>query len=217
MCIYFKRANLDLGQYQYITKIPGSKSWVSATLVGGGWSSDIKFHIVTKTDGEFLLRVSAASERAKKLAEYEALKKLKKTGINYPTPFSFGELHDAQKVYMLLKWVDGHNVEEAMPYYDSKKKYEFGKKAGIILRKMHTLPSPLTVDEWKNKNIDYINARNSIYQQSGVYIDGYDIFYDFVMSNMSLLNDRPVSFHHGDYQGRNIIISSNDDVGVIDL
>ena len=217
MGIFNKTNKLELGDYQFITSIPGSDKWEYVKLVGGGWSSDVKFHIKVSSGEEFLLRVSSADERLKKMKEFSALQSINKLDIIFPVPYIFGELYNNNKVYMLLKWVEGKNVEEAIKLYPVDKRYELGKQAGQILFKMHSLPTNMEERAWKEKNLTAIEKRNKIYRNSGVKVSHYDEIYDFVMDNLSLLNNRIMTFHHGDYQGRNIIISSNDQVGVIDF
>ena len=140
-------------EYSFLHLIKGSDKWISAMPVGGGWSSDIKFKVQTADGEKILLRVSDIKSLEKKKAEYAAICQVDKLGILMSKPYEFGALEEAGKLYMKLAWLDGDNVEEAMPKLTASQQYEAGIKAGQLLRKLHTLPSNLTAEQWKQKNM----------------------------------------------------------------
>lgn len=212
-----ERNVIDDSEYSFLHLIQGSDRWRSAMLVGGGWSSDLKFKVLTIDGEEILLRVSNIKSLEKKKAEYAAICQVDKLGILMSKPYEFGTLEEAGKLYMKLAWIDGDNVEEAMPKLTATQQYEAGIKAGQLLRKLHTLPSNLTAEQWKQKNIKVLTERDALYRSCDYYkIKHYDEMMRFINDSMYLLDNRPLSFHHGDFQGRNIIITSKGEVGVID-
>lgn len=205
-------------KYRYLHKIAGSDNWVSAIPVGGGWSSDVKFKVILRDGSKLLLRVSDIKFLDKKKAEYEALEQVASLGILMSTPYEFGIIEGEDKLYMKLAWIDGDNVEDAMPKLTKQQQYEAGLKAGRLLKKLHTLPSNLTPEQWKQKNIKVLTERDALYQACDYYkIEHYEEMMQFIQNNMSLLDNRPLTFHHGDFQGRNIIVTPSGDVGVIDF
>lgn len=202
----------------YLNSIPEIKGFASATLVGGGWSTDDKFMIVDKNGKKHLLRVSDISLKDKKKAEYEVLLSLDGLGISYSQPLAFGELPEAGKVYMLLSWMDGENVEVMMPHLTAQEQYQCGVKAGRILRKMHSIASDGSQEAWRNKNLKKLRERLVLYQEIDNYkIEHLDEMVDFINNNLDLLNNRPMTFLHGDYQGRNIIVDEQCNVCAIDF
>ena len=209
---------LNLGEYRYLMGIPGSEKWIKVKLIGGGWSPDLKFKITTVDGFNYLIRVTDIKSIDKKKMEYESICELDTLGINFTNPYSFGTLDDVGKLYMVLRWVDGKNVEEAVPELTTQQQYECGVKAGKLLRKIHSLPSKLTPTEWKQKNLKILAERDNLYKACDYYkIEYYDEMMCFINANMKYLDNRPLVFHHGDFQGRNIIIDENGDIGVIDF
>ena len=205
-------------KYGYLHDIPGSESFVSAKLVGGGWSPDLKF-CVTNTSGEkYLLRISDISLKDKKMAEYDILSSLKHLNISYSQPISFGELVDHGKVYMILSWMDGENVEIMMPRLTHEEQYKCGFEAGRILRRMHSISSNASADAWKAKNLKKLRERLEIYKDcDGYVIEHLDEMVSFIDNNLDLMENRPMTFLHGDYQGRNIVVDERCNVCVIDF
>lgn len=51
-------------------------------------------------------------------------------------PVEFGTCNNGTNVYMVLKWVEGEDLETALPLLMPKEQYELGRKAGIILKKI---------------------------------------------------------------------------------
>lgn len=205
-------------EYEYLNCIPNSNKYISAELVGGGWSSDLKFKLVDKENKPFLLRVSNISQKEKKQSEFNVLISLKDLGISYSNPLEFGVLEEYAKVYMLLSWMTGDNVEVMMPKLSEKEQYECGVKAGVMLRKMHTIPASVSCEDWKNKNLKKLKERLELYEKcDGYVIEHIDEMVKFIDDNVDLLDNRPMRFLHGDYQGRNIVVDNDCNVGVIDF
>lgn len=204
--------------YSFLHGISGSDRWRSAELVGGGWSSDVKFKVTTDDGEHLLLRISDIKSLDKKRAEYDAVCEIAATGVNMSKPYEFAIIEGADKLYMKLSWLEGDNVEEAMPKYTPAQQYQLGLKAGRLLRAIHTLPSKLTPEQWKAKNIKVLTERVEIYRGLKDYkIAHFDEMMKFIDDSFFLLDNRSLVFHHGDYQGRNIIVSDNGEVGVIDF
>jgi len=178
----------------------------------------LKFKITTTGGDKLLLRVSDIKSLEKKKIEYAAVCELDTLDILFSKPYEFGTLENIGKTFMILKWIDGDNVEQATKKLTSAQQYAAGIKAGQLLRKIHTLPSKLTAEEWKQKNIKILTERSALYNACDYYkIEYYEEMMNFINKNMNYLNNRPLTFHHGDFQGRNIIISDDGDVGVIDF
>ncbi len=205
-------------EFSYLHHIKGNENWVSAVIVGGGWSSDIKFKVVTSDGQKLLLRVSDIKSLEKKKAEYDAVCEVNTLGVLMSKPYEFGTLEEDGKLYMKLAWLEGDNVEEAMPKLTAIQQYEAGIKAGQLLRKIHSLPSKLSPEQWKAKNIKVLTERVALYKDCDYYkIEHYEEMMNFINDSMFLLDNRPLTFHHGDFQGRNIIVSNTGEVGVIDF
>ena len=204
-------------KYQYLNKIKGSQTWYLAELVGGGWSADLKFKVFAENGEKLLLRVSDIKTKEKKEKEYNALCQVDDLGILVSKPYRFGIVAESGKVFMILGWIEGKNVEQSMPNLTLHQQYVAGVEAGKILRKMHSLPSELSKSDWKEKNLKVLHERTELYRGLNYKIEHFDEIMKFINSNINLLDNRKLTFHHGDYQGRNIIVSDDCKVGVIDF
>ena len=206
-------------EYAFLKDIPGSEHFKSTTTVGGGWSSDIKFHIETDDGKHFLMRVSDIAQLDKKRKEYDVLQKLAGTGINYSKPYLFGTSQKHGIVYMILDWIDGDNVEIMMPKLSKEKQYECGFTAGKYLRRMHQIDGKVDIEAWRNKNLKKLNERLELLKQceDRYHMNHLEEMVAFINNNMDCLENRKMVFLHGDYQGRNIVVDVDGTVGVIDF
>ena len=117
-----------------------SKDWKNITLISKGWSSDKKY-LVETANGEFqLLRISDIEEYETKKKEYEIITKYSQLGISMSMPIEFGTCNEDKNVYMLLSWIEGRDLEEVLPELSEQEQYKLGRQAGIILRKIHSIP-----------------------------------------------------------------------------
>lgn len=205
-------------EYDFINYIPGSENFISADIVHGGWSEDLKFKIVTNDGSNYLLRCCDISQKDKKEKEFEILTSLNSLNISFSIPIEFGVILEHKKVYMLLAWMDGDNVEVMMSKLNREEQYECGLKAGKILKKLHSISSSDSVENWKNKNLSKLKERIKIYEDFNDYeIKHFDVLVEYIYNNLDLLDNRPMTFLHGDFQGRNIVVDKNCNVGAIDF
>ena len=79
------------------------------------------------------------------------------------------------------------------------------------------LPSKVDNDTWKQKILKKYNERVAIYRENSYKIEHLDEMISFIDNNLELLNNRKLTFLHGDYQGRNIVVNQACAVGVIDF
>ncbi len=119
--------------------------------ITGGWSADKKY-LVQNSDGEkFLLRITMSAEKLPyKQQEFAALKTLEKLDLPIPQPLDLAAAKDGETICMLLSWVPGKELTEAMPDRSPQDQYRLGLAAGKILRQLHTVPAPDTIPHGKN-------------------------------------------------------------------
>lgn len=196
--------------------IKTSQDWKLVDFVLKGWSNDKKYMIKTKDDETLLLRISDMENYDAKKKEYEFITKCSKLGINMSMPKEFGICDNGKKAYMLLSWVEGRDLEEALPELSEKEQYFLGRKTGKILRKIHSIP----IDE---KDIPETTKKEkklfqlSRYENSKVRISGDEIAIKYVKDNINLIwKERPV-YLHGDFHPGNLIYRADGSIGVIDF
>ena len=149
---------------------------------------------------------------------YKILLSLQNLDIIYSRPVLFGKISEFGKVYMILTWINGENVEIMMPKLSKMQQYECGFKAGQILHKIHSISGKGFAKEWKNKQLSKLKERLRFYKNDKSYIIKHlDNMLNFIYNNMDLLNNRPMTLIHGDYQGRNIIVDNKCNIGIIDF
>lgn len=203
--------------YELIQDIPANKSWVKVESLLKGWSYDQKFYIKDRDGKEFLLRLVDISLYEKKKVEFENIETLSKFNINIPKAIDFGICNNGKSVYSLFTWLDGEDAEEKLSLLDKKKQYKLGVEAGKIQNKFHTIKPKKILDSWEE--IFRIKIDNVIeaYKICGYKIPNDNKIINFIRENENLLKDRTIAFIHGDYHLGNMLIDSNESLGIIDF
>ncbi|MCK5130259.1 MAG: phosphotransferase [Clostridiales bacterium] len=197
--------------------IPSASSWCTIEFIDKGWSEDKKYLITNENNTRLLLRVSDINQYDRKKFDYCQMKRLEDTDIIMSRPLDFGRFHGDTQVYTLLTWLDGVESKERLPSLSDSQQYSLGIKAGKALSKIHQIPAPETQHIWSkvfNAKIDR-NIRN--HNNCSIQFDGAEYIIDFLNQNRHLLLDRPLSFQHGDYHCGNMIITPQNDIGIIDF
>lgn len=197
--------------------IPESFTWETIRLLNKGWSYDQKYYIETDKRTKLLLRISDISKYEKKKMEYKELIKLQEYHILVPQAQGFGVCENGSKVYLLLTWIDGNEAEKIIPSLKPEEQYEFGLKAGKMLRKIHQIPAPEGEKPWKERFSAKIDRNIKNYEICGIKIHGIDKIINYIENNRNLIENRPQSFQHGDYHIGNMIVTERKKLGIIDF
>lgn len=193
-----------------------SKDWKSITPISKGWSSDKKY-LVETADGKLqLLRISDIDAYENKKKEYEIITKYSQLGINMSMPIEFGTCNEGKNVYMLLSWIEGRDLEEVLPELSEQEQYKLGRQAGIILRKIHSIPLD-SADVPATTKCEKKLMQLARYEESDVRISGDEVAVAYVKENInSIWNKTPV-YMHGDFHPGNLIYMPDGSIGVIDF
>lgn len=190
---------------QFITKEPIYK----------GWSSDKKYCVTDENGTRYLCRVSDLTLYDAKQSEFNMMKQVEKLGIPMTKPIEFGICEDG--VYSIQSWINGDDAEEVISSYSDSEQYVYGLEAGRILRKIHTIPAPITQEKWEsrfNKKMDYKIQK---YAESPIKYENGQAFIDYINKNRHLLENRPQVYQHGDYHIGNMMIDRNGLLYIIDF
>ena len=197
-------------------EIISGKEWSSVEPVNKGWSSDKKYHIKTMSGEQLLLRVSPIEEYEAKKKEYEIIKKYSKLGFSMSMPKEFGTCNDNKNVYMILSWIEGCDLESALPELSEKEQYLLGRQAGHILKKIHSVrleEEDIPKQTKKAKKLDQLSR----YETSDLRIAGDETAIRYVKENIDQIWREDPVYMHGDFHPGNLIYMKDASIGVIDF
>lgn len=196
--------------------IESSVNWETIDFISKGWSSDKKYLIKTMSGELLLLRISDIEQYDTKKKEYGIITKYSKLGIKMSMPVEFGICNEGKNVYMLLTWLEGRDLEEILPGLPKEKQYQLGRKAGEILKKIHSIPvdeEDIPTETKKPKKMWQL-AR---YENSKVRIPDDEIAIKYVKENIEQIWRKQPVYLHGDFHPGNLIYMNDDTIGVIDF
>ena len=196
--------------------ISTSNTWKKISKVNKGWSADEKYYIETDSGEKLLLRISDLSVFDEKRREFEAIKKFSALGFEMSAPVDFGLCENGERVFMLLTWVDGLDLERVLPGLPLEQQYALGRKAGLILRQIHSLP--LTEEEVPlQTKLAKKERQLERYLHSDLRMPGDQPALDYFERNKDLLWKQPPAYLHGDFHPGNMILTSSGDLALIDF
>jgi serine/threonine-protein kinase len=201
-----------------IPGIPGSENFTKVEFINKGWSEDKKYYIETIDSQRLFLRISDITEYDRKKAEYDMMERVYTLGVLTPQPIDFGFCNDGKSVYSLSCWLDGEDAEKVLPQLMETEQYILGIKAGELLRNIHSILAPADTEDWAVRFdrkvkywLDKYNSKPEVHSETGEMIIKY------LKDNCYILEARPQTFIHGDYNTENIMVMPNGKVGVIDF
>lgn len=190
--------------------------WESIEKLSKGWSDDEKYVVRTTADELLLLRLFDIEQYDAKKKEYEIISKYATLGFPMSRPIDFGICNNGKNVFMLLTWIEGVDLEEALPTLTENEQYKLGREAGKILKKIHSLQvdaEDLPTDTKKGKKL----LQLSRYEESQIRIDDDEIAINYVKHNIDKIWSKSPVYQHGDYHPGNLIYTKDGNIGVIDF
>jgi len=197
--------------------IPGRETFAKIEPLDKGWSGDKKYKVETTDGKRLLLRISDIEERKRKEAEFGMLQRAATIGVLLSAPVSFGVCANGKKVYQLLTWIEGEDLEEALPKLPEAQRYALGIKAGELLGKIHALPASDCAEPWDVRFWRKASGRIDFYHASSAQSESGDKLVRYLQSKRDWLRDRPQVFNHGDFGVSNLILAPDGQVGVVDF
>lgn len=199
---------IDIVNYGNFTKIEP---------IHKGWSNDKKFYVETKSGEKWLLRLSALSEYEDKKREFDIIKRMSAIGINMSQPIDFGICNGGKSVYQLLTWCEGEEAKELLPLLPQQEQYEFGWKAGQMLRKMQSVESFPPSSDWEKTYGAKVKKYIDAYKACGETLVGDELLFSFLAKHIACLDNRSMCLLHADFQSDNMVISPQKELYVIDF
>ncbi|MDV4151924.1 phosphotransferase [Clostridium sp. AL.422] len=196
--------------------IEESEKWSKIDKINKGWSNDIKYYIETEDNQKLVLRISSIDKYEEKKKEYEVICKYSKLGFEMSKPISFGICNNEKNTYILLSWVEGEDLEVALPKLEEIEQYRLGKEAGSILRKIHNIKVP-TDKIPRGTKIPRKKEQIQRYINSKVRIPEDEVALDFINNNINKIWSTAPVYQHGDFHPGNLILTPDKKIGVIDF
>lgn len=200
-----------------ITDIPTYSSFAKIEPITKGWSGDEKYYIETQSGEKLLLRISDIAEIDRKRGEFSMLQRADSLGIEMSHPIEFGFCDGGNKIYSLMSWCEGKDVDEVLPNLPESERYSIGIKSGELLKKLHSLPAPDDAEPWGERFRRKIKGRLEFITEHGLNPNGLSTIIRYIEENQTILDGRPQCFNHGDYNTTNLIITPDNQIGVIDF
>lgn len=189
---------------------------IRRTAIEKGWSGDAKYKAETTDGSIYLLRIAAPDRFDRKKREFEQTQKVSSLAIPMSLPLEFGVCEEG--VYTLETFIDGSDAEEYIPHCTAKEQYAFGRDAGRILQKLHTLPAPENIPSWEERFGTKIDRKIAMYTACPLqYERGGDAFLQYLAENRHLLSGRPQTYQHGDYHIGNMMVGKDKKLYIIDF
>lgn len=191
--------------------------WISVEEVDKGWSEDKKFHIRTKDNKNLLLRICDVSQYEKKKKEFEIIKDLNKRSLNMSVAIDYGICNAGKSVYSLYSWINGEDAIEKIDKLSKKEQYNLGVKSGKYLKEIHCITAPENIENWEERFNNKIDKKIENYKSCGIVLENDYKIIKYLEENRELLKNRSQCFQHGDYHIGNMIITDNNELGIIDF
>ena len=148
---------------------------VEREKINEGFSSDIKYSIKDKKGNKYLLRISSFDKYLIKLNKFNYMNELVKKGVNMCKPIEFGICDEG--VYYIWSWIDGVDARDFILTLSKEEQYEYGILAGIELKKIHQLSTPIDAMPWEERFNKKIDRKLKNYEVCPLRYEKGDVFY----------------------------------------
>ena len=188
--------------------------FLSLTEINKGWSGDKKYRAVDSYGNVFLLRVTNSPRGERYEDMFRMQKKVAALGVSMCEPIECGKCDEGY--YMLQRFVDGVDAEEAVKCMSEDEQYRLGYEAGKYLRLIHTIPAPEDQPDWEPRFNAKIDRKIRMYSECPLKFKGDHYILEYLAATRHLLKDRPQCYQHGDYHIGNMMVE-NGKIVVIDF
>lgn len=196
--------------------IPGADRFTEIVAISKGQSGDEKYHVSTDAGTFLLVRIGSAAESPRKKAEYDMLARAFAAGVPTPRPVEFGLRMDGSAC-AITSWCEGTDAEALLPALTPHGRRALGEKSGALLRPIHRIPAPENAEPWGVRFRRKLMSRISAYDAMPDKHPGTELVRAFLLAHQSLLDDRPQTFNHGDFNAGNLIVAPDGTMRAIDF
>lgn len=205
-------------EYEELSDIADYANWLEITPIELGRSGENKYHIIRNNGVELILRTADIQnfKRHKDSAIFAQYIN-SKLGLNMNVPLEVAACCGDTLVYTIYTWVEGADADNKILNQHTPEQARLGEKAGLLLRRIHSIPAPddiLPWDEYFNKRIDNILEK---FVRTRVTFRGSEQTIKFIEENRHLLKGRPQTALHGDFRSGNLVFDKDGEYGIIDF
>ena len=178
--------------------------FTSLTEINKGWSGDKKYRAVDEKGQAYLLRVTNSPRGERYPDTFRMQKAVEALGVPMCNPIECGRCEDGY--YMLQRFVEGVDAEDAVKEMSEDEQYRLGCSAGEYLRLIHTIPAPDGQPDWEPRFNAKIDRKIEKYTECPLKYENDGFILDYIENHRHLLADRPQCYQHGDYHVGNMMI-----------
>ena len=191
-------------------------TWKIVEFIDDGWSRDKKYYIEDYSGNKLLLRVSDISLFEIKKKEFQLIKRCNSLNFEMSQTVSFGVCNQHTNVYMLLSWVEGISLRSILDQLPEQEQYELGIQAGKILKEIHSMP--VDFGDLPDKDIKTTKLlKLANYERGNIRIKNDQFAINYVKNNIDKINLLSPVYQHGDFHVGNLILTPDNQLGVIDF
>ena len=176
----------------------------SLTEINKGWSGDKKYRATCDDGSVYLLRVTDSPRGERYPDMFRMQKEVALLGVPMCDPIECGKCDDGY--YMIQRFIDGINAEDAIKNMSEDEQYLLGYEAGEYLRLIHSIPAPADHPDWEPRFNAKIDRKIKNYEECPIKFEGAHYILDYLATHRHLLKDRPQCYQHGDYHIGNMMI-----------
>ena len=178
--------------------------FVTLTEINKGWSGDKKYRAVDAGGKSYLLRVTNSPRGERYGDMFRMQKQVEALGVSMCNPIECGKCDEGY--FMLQRFVDGVDAEDAVKGMSEDDQYRLGYEAGEYLRLIHSIPAPEDQPDWEPRFNAKIDKKIKNYQACPLKYENDEFILDYIAKNRHLLKDRPQCYQHGDYHIGNMMV-----------
>ncbi|WP_459502643.1 aminoglycoside phosphotransferase family protein [Bacillus sp. C1] len=190
---------------------------VKCTAIPKGFSFDEKYKIELENDQHYFIKVCDISTSERKREEYEYMSRFQSFGIPIPKLLHFVNMINLNRCVQVFEWIEGEDGEDILRTLTEKEQYLAGKRAGEVLKTIHTVKKNNVEESWEtyrwNKYERYLQA---LEEYKTDFINLKSVL-NFAENHKHLLRGRPIVFLHDDFHPANIMIHRKEFRAVIDF
>src|SRR5690625_926896 len=117
---------------------------------------------------------------------------------------------------MVLEYLPGVDGEEALSYITNKEQYKAGYRAGIELKKLHTLQAPEHIQPWYKRKKQKVERYLYEFQQIPIDNQIKEMLYNYIQQNEVATKNRTSSVHLDASHRANLLIHQRGCSGISD-